>query len=210
MIFKDRRDAGRQLADKLKHELKDIHSKDIIVVSLLRGGILVGYEIAKTLHTSHLPLVVSKISAPDNEELAIGAVCFDVTYLDREIISYLGGLPRTVLRAMIEDAQYKFNDYMERFMLRKLDYSTLKGKTIILVDDGIATGASVKAACLYISTLGPKKILAASPVVLGNFQIPGVPIISNIHNGATGSISQYYESFHQLEDDEILKLLRFS
>lgn len=211
MIFKDRRDAGHQLGELLKKELHRLDTKNIVVVSLLRGGILVGYEVAKALHASHLPLVVSKISIPDNQELAIGAICFDVTYLDREIITYIGDIPRPELRQYIEEAQYQFHDYMDRYMLDTIDYRTsLKGKTVILVDDGIATGASVKSACLYVSTLHPKNIYVATPIILESFPIPGVAVISNIHGGEKGAISAYYESFPQLDDEEILKLLRSS
>lgn len=211
MIFKDRRDAGKKLGELLKTELKDINSKNIVVISLLRGGILVGYEVARALHTSHVPLVVSKISTTGNDELALGAVCFDITYLDREIINYVGGISRPDLRAYIEEAQYKFQDYMENYMLQNIDYtSQIKDKIVILVDDGIATGSTVKAACLYISTLQPKKTYVASPVVLTQLQIPGVTLISKVYDGSKGSISAYYEAFPQLDDDEILKLLRSS
>ncbi len=211
MIFKDRRIAGRELGLLLKNHKPEFDKKNTVIVSLLRGGFPVGYEAAKVLHSPHIPIVVAKISAPENPELAIGAVCFDITYLDPAMIRHIGNIPKSLLRTYITVAKYKFDDYMDRFILRKTNYpAELRNKTVIIVDDGVATGASVKAAYLYITTLKPKKIIIASPVVLGSLDIRGIPVISFRHEKQFGSISRFYESFQQVEDEEILKLLRFS
>ena len=87
VIFKDREDAGKKLSEEFLKE-KDLlkKSKDITVVSLLRGGIVVGKTIAQRLKLQHIPLTVTKITSPYNPELAIGAICFDVIFLQKEII----------------------------------------------------------------------------------------------------------------------------
>ena len=85
MLFKDRRQAGEKLAAILKHDnVVSQNHKNIIIVSLLRGGVVVGKTIAENLQVKHLPLIVTKISAPNNIELAIGALCYDTIYLDKK------------------------------------------------------------------------------------------------------------------------------
>lgn len=211
MRFKDRRDAGERLGALLLKELYQYNPKDISVISLLRGGIVVGYEVAKILHASHIPLVVSKVSAPQSAELAIGAVCYYITYLDRSIIEYLGGIPRPLLRHQIEDAQMQFEDYIARYDLRKINYKkALQKKIVVIVDDGVATGASVKAASLFINTFTPRQIYIASPIVSGALDVHNISVISLIPNAVAGSISEFYDSFLQVGDDEVMMLLKSS
>lgn len=211
MIFKDRRDAGKKLGEVVADKLQGTDSKNIVVVSLLRGGILVGYEVAKKLHAAHVPLVVTKIASPQSEELAIGAVCYDITYLDRDIIQYIGNIPRPLIRHHIEEAQFFFEDYLDRYILDSVQYQKIiKGKTVVIVDDGVATGASAKAAYLFLSTLKPKKVLIAAPVILGHVKIPDVEVVELVPNAESGSVSQFYASFPQVEDEEVLRLLKTS
>src|SRR3989304_603473 len=115
MIFKDRQDAGRKLLVRLfeDQEIKK-NKRKVVVVSLLRGGIVIGDIIAKGLQVKHLPLVVSKIPAPHNPELALGALCFDVTYLEKSVVNSLG-LSRGEIVDQIGIAKEKFNSYLKRF-----------------------------------------------------------------------------------------------
>ncbi len=211
MIFKDRCAAGKKLGEIVAKKLQGIHSNDIVVISLLRGGIIVGCEVAKTLHATHLPLAVTKITAPHSEELAIGAVCYDITYLDRNIIHYIGNIPRPLIRAQVEDAQLIFDDSLDRYYLHELEYERLlKDKTVVIVDDGVATGASTKAAYLFIRAFHPTNVIVATPVMLGPLNIPKVEVVTFIPEGESGSVSQFYESFPQIEDEEILRMLKTS
>ena len=209
MIFKDRADAGRKLLVRLfeDREIKK-NKRRVVVVSLLRGGIMVGGVIAKGLQVRHLPLVVTKIPAPYNPELALGALCFDVTYLEKTVINSLG-LEKAEIVNQIGLAREKFNSYLKRFGLRKTLYSrVLKNKIIILTDDGIATGSTVKAAILYLKSKKPKSIILAVPVAPTDFSTVGIDKELILHkNLAFGAVSQFYERFSQVEDPEVKKIL---
>ena len=210
MIFKDRQEAGRKLLVRLFEDrgIKK-NKRKVIVVSLLRGGIIVGDIIAKGLQVKHLPLVVTKIPAPHSPELAIGALCFDVTYLEKIVVNSLG-LEKSEIVNQIEVARKKFNSYLERFEIKKSLYSrSLKNKIVVLTDDGIATGSSVKAAILYLKSKKIKSIILAVPVAPSDFSIVGVDKELILHkNFAFGAVSQFYEHFSQIEDNEVKKILQ--
>lgn len=201
MLFQDRFDAGNQLADRLTD-----YKNNSIVVSLLRGGIIVGAEIANKLKVGHFPLAVAKIPAPFQSELAIGALCFDFTYLESRLINSLA-LDKLTVRQQISLAKEKFNSYLKQFDLKKSNYR-LKNKTVVLVDDGIATGSTVKAALLFIKSLRPKKIISAIPVAPIDFETAGFDETIILHREQNfSSVSQFYKSFPQVDDDEIKRLL---
>jgi len=210
MIFKDRQEAGRKLLVRLFEDrgIKK-NKRKVIVVSLLRGGIIVGDIIAKGLQVKHLPLVVTKIPAPHSPELAIGALCFDVTYLEKIVVNSLG-LEKSEIVNQIEVARKKFNSYLERFEIKKSLYSrSLKNKIVVLTDDGIATGSTVKAAILYLKSKKIKSIILAVPVAPSDFSIVGVDKELILHkNFAFGAVSQFYEHFSQIEDNEVKKILQ--
>ena len=136
MIFKDRRDAGRKLLVRLYVD-RDIKKglKKVVVVSLLRGGVVIGDVIAKGLFCKHLPLVVAKIPASFNPELAIGALCFDTVYLEKDVLRSVN-IDKAAIRNQIGIARRKFSSYLKRFNLKQYMYArNLKGKIVILVDD---------------------------------------------------------------------------
>jgi len=211
MIFKDRAAAGEKLAALLK---KDYYFKrsttinKLVVVSLLRGGVVVGNVVAKSFNTKHIPLVVTKIPAPGNFELAIGALCFETIYLESQIIKSLG-LEKIEISNQIEIAREKFNSYLRRFKVKKSIFSKeLKNKIIVLVDDGIATGASIKAAYLFLKQYKPHKIILAVPVGPADFDNKGFDKIFILHKDASlSAVSQFYEYFPQVEDEEVRKIL---
>src|SRR3989344_96300 len=123
MIFKDRADAGRKLLVELyKERVIKKNKRQVVVVSLLRGGIIVGEKIASGLQVKHLPLAVAKIPAPHNPELAIGALCFDTTYLEKSVVDSLG-LTRSQIAGQIKQAQSKFISYINGFCLKKIQYA---------------------------------------------------------------------------------------
>ncbi|OGK24053.1 hypothetical protein A3C25_05055 [Candidatus Roizmanbacteria bacterium RIFCSPHIGHO2_02_FULL_38_11] len=210
MIFKDRQDAGRKLLVRLfeDQEIKKNKHK-VVIVSLLRGGIVVGDIIAKGLQVKHLPLVVSKIPAPHNPELALGALCFDVTYLEKNVVNSLG-LIKAEIVDQIGMARKKFNSYLKRFGIKESLYSrSSKNKIVILTDDGIATGSTVKAAILFLKSKKPKSIYLAIPVAPTDCSTVGIDRELILHkNFAFGAVSQFYEHFPQVEDEEVKKLLR--
>lgn len=209
MIFKDRRDAGRKLLVRLFQD-EDIkkNTKKVVVASLLRGGIAVGDVIARGLAVKHFPLIVSKIPAPHNPELAIGAVCFDIAYLEKSIIESLQ-LDRPSIQNQIQIAREKFDSYRNRFDIKKTTYTRgLKNKMVILVDDGIATGSTIKAGILFIKTKKAKKVFLAVPIAPVDFTTLGVDKEFILYKDSSfGSVSQFYERFPQIEDEEVKNIL---
>lgn len=208
MIFKDRSDAAIQLAHILKDDSLIKTSKNLVVVSLLRGGAAVGKVLSDELKAVHVPLAVAKIPAPGSNELAIGAICFDITFLEKYTIHHLG-LNRQQIIPQIGYAREKFERYVSTFHLNENMYEkSITGKTVILTDDGIATGATVKAACLFLRTLKPAKLILAVPVAPAGFEIPGFEKIYILHwNADFSPVSHFYEKFPQVGDDEVKRLL---
>lgn len=210
MIFKDRAEAGERLAGILKNDpyIKQPPTrKKGVVISLLRGGIVLGDIIAKKLAIDHLPLAVAKIASPSNPELALGALCFDITYLDPKIVSSLS-LDKASIQKQIKLAQEKFASYQKRFFLNEKMYNRLIDCLVILVDDGIATGSSVRAALLFVKSKKPKKIFLASPVAPVDFEEKGFDKVFIIHKDPyLSSVSQFYQNFPQVEDKEVEKML---
>jgi predicted phosphoribosyltransferase len=199
MLFQDRLDAGNQLADRLTD-----YKNNSIVVSLLRGGVIIGDAIAKKLKIPHLFLAAVKISHPDQSELAIGALCFNKIYLDNQYVSFFD---KKTINQQIKNAKIKFSSYLKRFNLKKTSFKTIKNKTVILVDDGIATGATVKAALMLLKSQVPKKIILAVPVAPVDFDYPGFDqIIILRRDQYFSAVSQFYESFPQVEDREIFSI----
>lgn len=210
MIFKDRREAGRKLLVRLfeDREIKKNKGK-VVIISLLRGGIVVGDVIAKGLDVKHLPLVVTKIPAPHSPELAIGALCFDMVYLEKSVVDSLG-LDKGIISLQIDIAREKFNSYLKRFGIKQSVYTrSLKNKIVVVVDDGIATGSTIKAAVLFLKSKKPKSIILAVPVAPTDFYIVGVDKQFILYKDfAFGAVSQFYEHFPQVEDEEVKKMLK--
>lgn len=199
MLFQDRLDAGNQLVDRLTG-----YKNNSIVVSLLRGGVIVGDAIAKKLKIPHLFLAAVKISHPDQSELAIGALCFNKIYLDNQYVSFFD---KKTTNQQVKNAKIKFSSYLKRFNLKKISFKTIKNKTVILVDDGIATGATVKAALIFLKSQGPKKIILAVPVTPTDFKNPGFDEIIILHcDPSFSAVSQFYQNFPQIEDEEIFSI----
>ena len=158
-FFVDRVDAGKRLASALKN----FSSKKGIVLSIPRGGVVVGYMIAKTLNLPLDIIIPRKIGAPDNPELAIGAVAEDGTaILDQNLIKYLGVSREYV----IEETERQKQEIKRRLKLYRQDasYADLKGLDVIVVDDGIATGSTMKAALASVKNRGASSITVAVPV----------------------------------------------
>ncbi len=210
MIFKDRRDAGRKLLVKLFQDRNIKKNLDkVVVVSLLRGGIIVGDTVAKGLQVKNLPLAVTKIPAPHNPELAIGAVCFDTVYLEKNVINILA-IDISGIRQQIQKAKEKSNSYLQRFCIKQNVLAHwIKNKITIIVDDGIATGSTIKAAILYLKSKNPKSVILAVPVAPTDFHITGADKQFILYKaGDFGAVSQFYERFAQIEDADVKKMLK--
>lgn len=209
MIFKDRQDAGEKLVKEIEKQVGgQLDKKNTVVVSLLRGGIIVGEAIAKKLSLENLPLIVTKISSYDNPELAIGAYCFGTVYLEDGIIQKLGMADWQINR-QISLAQQKFRDYRLRFNIRKKYLArNLVGKTVIVADDGVATGATVKVAEMFIAQQKPQRIILAVPVApedFDTFKYDQTIILQQTANFS--AVSQFYEHFPQVSDEEVKNII---
>src|SRR3954452_23335052 len=158
--FQNRTDAGRVLAaDLARYEGR----ADLIVLALPRGGVPVGHEVARALGAPLGVFVVRKLGVPGREELAMGAIATGgVVLLDERLVGRLGLQPEEIQRTLAAEARE-----LER---RQAAYTAgsppleVEGKTVILVDDGLATGASMRAAAIAVRRLNPARVVIAVPV----------------------------------------------
>lgn len=207
MIFQDRTDAGRKLAQ----ELMKYKNGNVIVCALPRGGVVTGYEVARALKAPLEVLVVRKIGAPWNPELGIGAIAPDgKAFFDmRTIASY------EIPKAQISDIIEKEKDEIERReqLYRKgRPFPNLNGKTVILVDDGLATGYTAKVGLISLRSRNPAKLILAIPVcapdsaqMLAREADEVVCLYSPRDFGAVG---RFYMDFSQTTDREVIELLQ--
>lgn len=206
-MFIDRSDAGRALASRLsQYRGRD----NVIVLGLPRGGVPVAYEVARALNAPLDVLVVRKLGLPSQPELAMGAIASGgASYINQEVI----GLAQ-VRRAQLDEVVARESEELRR---RELLYRKdrppleLRGRVVIVVDDGIATGASMHAAALALRTLAPEKLIVAVPVAppdaaqrLGDAVDEFICIESPEGFAAVG---QFYQQFGQTSDAEVCTLL---
>src|SRR5919201_4152802 len=160
MLFRDRFEAGRVLVSKLG---EFSGRNDVVVVALPRGGVPVGYEVAQALRAPLDVFVVRKLGTPGQEELAMGALApGGVTVLNREVIQALG-IPQQTIDAVIAREQREL-ERREREYRDGRPAANVSGRTAILVDDGLATGSSMRVAAKALRTEGAAEIIVAVPV----------------------------------------------
>ena len=210
MFFKDRRDAGEKLISSLLPYQKAAHT---LVLGLARGGVVVADAVAKGLSLPLNVVVPRKIGAPWQKELAIGAIAEGgQVFLNERLIQILG-VPQKYLEAEIAHEQQVALERIKRFR-KNLPLPDLKGWQVLLVDDGIATGATMLAVIESMRKLGAKKIIVAVPTssvdAYNAVESSADEVISLIVDPAFQAVGQYYDSFDQTEDDEVIKLLQNS
>ena len=213
-MFQNREEAGKLLSQKLEF-YKD--SKKAVILAIPRGGVVVGKQISEILHIPLSVLVVKKLSAPQNPELAIGALApAGVKYINWELVLRSG----TQQEYLDEEIKEKIKQIEEREKKLKVKSLKLKDrdiKIIILVDDGIATGATVFAAIKYIKSLYPKpstlnpNIILAVPVIAKDTFIKLKSDVDQIEalevSGSFKAVGQFYKEFPQISDEEVLKII---
>lgn len=206
MIFKDRSDAGKQLAKAILKDDKVMAERNrLAVVSLVRGGVMVGHEVASQLRVPHFFLVVAKISHPENEELAIGALCGSDYFLDDQLVKKLQ-ISEDELEKQLGKARNKLEDYLKKFIQVPLK---VKNKIVILVDDGVATGSSVGAARVFLKNKGADKIILTIPVAPDDFTPEGFDQVIILHRAYDfRSVSQFFTHFPQIKTKELVKMAR--
>jgi putative phosphoribosyl transferase len=207
MIFEDRADAGRRLAA----ELASHGSGQARVLALPRGGVPVGYEVACTLHAPLDVFVVRKIGAPGREELAIGAIASGgVRVLNADTIAVLG-----VDQQTIEDiTQRELRELQRREDAYRAGLAApdVQGRTVILVDDGLATGASMQAAIVALRRRMPEAIVVAVPVAPPDTCTMLRAYVDELVVLAMPEpfrgVGMWYNDFSQVSDNEVRELLR--
>ena len=207
MIFRDRTEAGKYLATKLL-SYKD--RPDVLVLALPRGGVPVAFEVAQALRVPLDIFLVRKLGVPGHEELAMGAISTGgVRVLNEDIVDYLR-IPEQVIDAVAAEE-------LKELERRELAYRgnraepDVKGKTVILIDDGLATGSTIRAAAQALRQQQPARMVVAVPVsapeTCDEYRIGVDEIICAVTPEPFLGVGMWYLDFPQTTDDEVRDLL---
>jgi putative phosphoribosyl transferase len=206
-MFLDRKDAGIRLAEKLAHYKG---RKDVIVLALPRGGAVTGSEIARAIGSPLDLLIVRKIGFPGREELAVGAVSeTGAVALNEDVISS-GRISRQYLEDAVAVQQEEIARRMQLYRGgRRLE--RLEGKTIILADDGVATGATMKAAIVTLKTEKIERLVVAVPVsppeTAAELRALADEFVCLSTPAGFIAVGNYYRDFTQVTDGEVAEIL---
>lgn len=210
MIFRDRSEAGKYLATKLSqykgHE-------DLLVLALPRGGVPVAFEVAQALRVPMDIFLVRKLGVPGHEELAMGAIATGgVRVLNEDTVDYLG-IPADVIDSIAETE-------LKELKRRELVYRgnrpapDVKGKTLILIDDGLATGSTIRAAAQALRRREPARIIVAVPVsapqTCDEYRIGVDEIVCAVTPEPFFGVGKWYLDFSQTTDEEVRDLLELA
>jgi putative phosphoribosyl transferase len=207
MLFRDRTEAGRILADKLAAYAD---RADVLVLALPRGGVPVAWEVAQALHAPLDVFLVRKLGLPGQEELAMGAIASGGTrVLNEDVVSKLN-VPEEVIDAVAAEEQQELNR-------REHDYRDgrpppdVRGRIVILVDDGLATGSTMRAAVAALRRQGPARIVVAVPVgaaeTCAELQHEADEAICVQTPQPFYAVGAWYDNFSQTTDEEVRDLL---
>ncbi|MGH7444529.1 MAG: phosphoribosyltransferase [Longimicrobiales bacterium] len=205
--FRDRTEAGRRLAEDLRaYAGRD----DVIVLALPRGGVPVGYEVARALRVPLDVFLVRKLGLPGHEELAFGAIASGGARVLNDRVVEMAGVPEDVIARVTAREQRE----LER---REIAYRgdrpepPLAGRTVILVDDGLATGSSMRAAALALRSHQPARIIIAVPVAAqetcDEFRSEVHEVVCSRTPEPFHAVGLWYEDFSETGDDEVRTLL---
>jgi len=208
MLFEDRFHAGRVLASKLD-EFRN--RNDVVVLALPRGGVPVAYEVAKALPAPLDVFVVRKLGVPGREELAMGALASGgVVVLNQHVVNHLGISTDIINRAISREE--KELERREREYRDGRPPVNVQGRTVILVDDGLATGSSMRVAATALHEQSPAQIVVAVPVAARStceeFETEINRVICAVTPEPFWAVGQWYRGFSQTTDEEVRDLLR--
>lgn len=203
--FPDRTQAGRRLAGYLAHHRDD----DPLVLGIPRGGVVVAVEVATALDGDLGVVIARKIRAPFSSELAIGAVAPDgVPLLDEEMVKRIGLTDDTVAEATVR-AHEEVRSRQDRYP--EVD-SRIEGRVVIVVDDGVATGSTLRAALGYVKRRGASFVSCAVPVgpprTIDLIATEVDEIVCPLQPDRFRAVGEWYEDFRQVTDAEVEELLR--
>lgn len=206
--FKNRKEAGRALAGKLQ---RYANHPDAVVLALPRGGVPVGYEVARELNIPLDVMIVRKLGVPRQEELAMGAIASGgIRFLNRNVIESLRIPPETLEEVERREAL----ELMRREALYRGNHVPIDitGRVAILVDDGIATGSTIRAAIQVLRAQHARKIVVATPTAPPSAKWEIEPLVdeflSLVLPGDFVGVGQFYEDFSQVDDDTVYELVR--
>jgi putative phosphoribosyl transferase len=203
-MLEDRKEAGLLLSEKLKK----YQNSNTVILAVPKGGVPVGYTIAQNLHLPLDVVLSKKIGHPDHPEFAIGAVSIDSVHIDSH---------SDVSKAYLDDAIIQLKKSLKEKHTRYRNNSKpldIRGKNVILVDDGIATGNTLLLSIAMLRKENPAKIIVAVPVLpydaLATFQQNTDELIYLIASKNFRAVGQFYEAFEQVDEEEIIRMLNLS
>ena len=207
MLFQDRSDAGRQLAARLQAYAD---CQDVIVLALPRGGVPVAFEVARALHAPLEVFLVRKLGVPGHRELAMGAIATGgVRVLNEDVVRRLD-IPDDVIDAVAAD-ELRELERRERAYRGDRPRPNVRGRTVLLIDDGLATGSSMRAAVAALRRQGPARIVVAVPVgapeTCAEFQGEADETICARTPEPFYAVGLWYRDFSQTTDEEVHDLL---
>jgi putative phosphoribosyl transferase len=207
VVYRNRSEAGKYLASQLaKYSDRD----DIMVLALPRGGVPVAFEVAKALHAPLDIFLVRKLGVPGHEELAMGAISMGgVRVLNQDVVDYLG-IPGDIIDAVAAD-ELRELERREHAYRGDRPEPDVRGKTVILVDDGLATGSTMRAAAAALRKQNPARIVVAVPVsaseTCDEYRMGVDEIICARTPEPFLGVGRWYRDFSQTSDDEVRALL---
>lgn len=205
--FRDRREAGRILADRLKTYS---NRPDVVVLALPRGGVPVAFEVARALNAPLNVFLVRKLGVPNYPELAMGAIASGgVRVLNKDVVDYLR-IPDEVIETVASNEEKELAR-RERAYRDCAEAPDVRGRTVLLIDDGLATGSSMRAAVAALRQLQPARIVVAvpvaSPATCDEFRSDVDEIVCAETPEPFRAVGLWYQDFSQTTDDEVRDLL---
>jgi putative phosphoribosyl transferase len=206
MIFASRHDAGRRLGKYLREHGMSAN----LVLGLPRGGVVVAAEVARELNLPLDVLVVCKIGYPFQPEFAVGALAEpDSVFFTEETLREFP-VPQAKLDKVIAAEKARLQDYRRRFHLSAMP--ALEGKIVLLVDDGLATGATAEAAIISVRQQNPRRVIlavpVASPEAANRLRHAADNVIVLSEEPSFHAVGQFYDEFAPTEDEEVIALLK--